>query len=478
MQDSNRTLLNAGVAFCGMQSKSSFLKERVAMKTENRIDRRTFLKTAGIGCTSMAVSTGIPGNALSAEATNNNTSKKMPVRVLGKTGVPVSILGMGGSVDVSGYQTLLRIGLNMGVNYWDSANSYGNGKNEQAIGEFFGKYPEERKKVFQATKASRTTDPKGMTDQLNLSLERMKTDYIDLYFIHMLQDPGLLTPEIKAWAEQKKKEGKIRFFGFSCHANMTSTLTRASKLGWIDALMTSYNYQLMNDDDMKKAVDDCDKAGIGLIAMKTQGQRIGPPANMPGGQGGRMPGSDGQKKGQDGETMPPPAGPQGKDSTQGQDDVSAMTHFINKGYTLEQAKLKAVWEDKRIAVCLSEMTSLTMLKDNVVAAVDGVKLSKKDRDVLEGHALNNRGLYCQGCMRCESVTDGQCMIPDVLRYMMYYNSYGKTDDARRLFRELPEHVRNSMALRDYSSAERTCPNRIQIGKLMRKASAILGQPLG
>ena len=443
------------------------------METEKKtMGRRTFLKT-GIGCAGLALSDGLGGRALGAETANESSSKKMPTRILGRTGFPVSILGMGGSIDASGYQTLLRVGLNMGVNYWDSANGYGNGKNEQAIGQFYGKYPEDRKKVFQATKASRTTEPAKMTEQLNLSLERMQTDYIDLYLIHMLQDPELLTAEIKAWVEQKKKEKKIHFFGFSCHANMARMLAHASTLGWIDAVMASYNYQLKNDDDMKKALDACVKANMGVIAMKTQGQRIGPPQNMPSGRQGMPQGPEGQPGGQDGETAGPPPGMQSQGSGQEQDDISAMSHFMEKGYTLEQAKLKAVWEDKRIAVCLSEMSSLTILKDNVAAAVDGVKLSAGDREILERYASYNRPLYCTGCIRCESVMGQESRIADVLRYMMYHDSYGKTDDARRLFRELPEQVISGMASRDYSQAEIVCPNRIEIGKAMKKAAAIL-----
>lgn len=445
------------------------------METENKIDRRTFLKTAGTGTASLALLAGLRRAALSGEPADNSSSKIMPMRVLGRTGIPVSMLGMGGSVDASGYQTLLRVGLNMGINYWDSANSYGNGRNEQVIGEFFSKYPDDRKKVFQVTKASRTTDPKVMTDQLNTSLERMKTDYIDLYFIHMLQDPGLLTAEIKAWAEQKKKEGKIKFFGFSCHANMARTLTHAASLGWIDAAMASYNYQLINNDDMKKAVDACHKAGVGLIAMKTQGQGFGPPRDMRPGQQGRQSAPSGQvPQGQDGETMGPPPGMQAQGEAGGQDDLSAISHFMEKGYTLEQAKLKAVWEDKRISVCLSEMTTLAMLKDNVAAAVDGIQLSVRDREVLDKYAQCNRTFYCQGCLRCESAMGEESRIPDILRYMMYYRSYGKTDDARRLFRELPEAVKSGMASRDYSPAERSCPNMIAIGNAMRKAKLMLG----
>ena len=445
------------------------------MGTEKKgMDRRTFLKTTGMGSASLAMTAGLGGKLLAAEVANNSSSKAMPTRILGKTGVPVSILGMGGSIDPTGYNLLLRIGLNMGINYWDSSHNYGNGKNEQVIGQFFSKYPEDRKKVFQVTKASMVNKPEGMTEQLNSSLERMQTDYIDLYFMHMLQDPGLLTPEIKAWVEQKKKEGKIKFFGFSCHGNMARMLMHASTLGWIDALMSSYSYQLMNDDDLKRAIDACVKANIGLIAMKTQGQRIGPPANMPGGREGRPAGSGEQPEGQDGQAQGPPPGMQTQGASQEPEDLSAMSHFMQKGYTLEQAKLKVVWEDKRITTCLSEMTNLTMLKDNVAAATDGVKLSGRDREMLEKLAQSTRSLYCQGCMRCESVMGSESRIPDVLRYMMYYNSYGKTDDARRLFRELPEPVRNSMALRDYSPAERTCPNKIEIGKAMREAVRILG----
>jgi predicted aldo/keto reductase-like oxidoreductase len=443
-------------------------------KKRKKIDRRTFLKTTGIGSATLALSAGLAGNVFASEAAGDISSKKMPTRVLGKTGVSVSILGMGGSIDTTGYQLLLRLGLNLGINYWDSSHNYGNGKNEEIIGRFFSKYPEERKKVFQVTKASRTTEPGEMTKQLNLSLERMQTDYIDLYFIHMLQDPDRLTPEMRSWVERKKKEGKIRFFGFSCHANMARMLARASELGWIDAVMSSYSYQLMDNDDMQRAIDACVKANIGLVAMKAQGQRMGPPPSMPQGERGRISGSEGPLQGDNGQPMGPSAGMEAQTQAREPEDLSAMTHFMDKGYTLEQAKLKLVWEDQRITTCVSEMTNVTMLKDNVAAAVDGVKLSGRDREMLNRLALFNRSLYCQGCISCESAMGQESRIPDVLRYLMYYNSYGKRDDARRLFRELPRELRSGLASRDYSPAELACPNRIKIGMAMREAVRILG----
>jgi len=285
----------------------------------------------------------------------------------------------------------------------------------------------------------------------------------------MLQDPDLLTPEIKAWAEQKKKEGKIRFFGFSCHGNMAPMLMRASEAGWIDAVTASYNYQLMEDDDMQRAIDACTRAGVGLVAMKTQGQRsMGPPPTGSRGQGGRSMESEAPPQEED-RLQGPSSGPQEQGADSEPEDLSALEHFMSKGYTLHQARLKAVLEDSRITTGLSEMTNLTILKENVAAATDGVKLSGTDRQMLERLAQCNRGLYCKGCLRCESVMASTHRIPDVLRYMMYYHSYGKRDDARRLFRGLPEAVKSTLPVSDYSAAEGVCPQHIQIGKAMREA---------
>ena len=99
----------------------------------------------------------------------------------------------------------------------------------------------------------------------------MNTSYVDLYFVHYVKDvKEALTKEVKAWAEKAKAQEKIRFFGFSAHKNMENSMLAAAKLGWVDGIMMSYNYRLMSQDKMKRAVDACVKAGIGLTAMKTQ----------------------------------------------------------------------------------------------------------------------------------------------------------------------------------------------------------------
>ena len=114
-----------------------------------------------------------------------------------------------------------------------------------------------------------------------------------------------------------------------------------------------------------------------------------------------------------------------------------------------------------------------MLKDNVAAARDVKKLAASDIRQLIQLSQSTCGLYCHACMKCETAMGYQTRIPDVLRYMMYFNSYDETDNARDLFKALPDQVTKSIAINDYSPAERACPNHIEIGRLMKEAADLL-----
>jgi predicted aldo/keto reductase-like oxidoreductase len=325
----------------------------------------------------------------------------------------------------------------MGVTYWDTADGYGWGKNEKAIGKYFAKFPNDRKKVFLVTKAA-TSDPKKLTEKLNTSLRRMNTSYIDLYFIHHVKNAkDELTSEVKAWAEKTKAQGKIRFFGFSTHKNMESSMLAAAKLGWIDGVMMSYNYRIMIKDSMKSAVDACTKAGIGLTAMKTQAAFS---ANFYASIGSET------------------------------DESLEMTEsFLQKGYTAEQAKLKVVWENQNIASICSAMPNMTILQANVAAALNKNKLSSRDKQLFEQYAQRTASGYCAGCADiCESAVYYRVPISDILRCSMYYNSYGDRDGAFALFNALTTEERANILKTDYSKAEKHCPQKIQISGILKK----------
>jgi predicted aldo/keto reductase-like oxidoreductase len=404
---------------------------------KRNISRRNFIKAAGVAGLGSALGT-LSSSTRAHGSSSSKVSEPMtvPTRPFGKTGVDVSILALGGELRASDL-LVFRQAIKLGVTYWDTANSYGWGKNEKAIGKYFAKFPKDRKKVFLVSKAS-SSDPQKLTEKLNTSLQRMNTSYVDLYFIHYVSNVEKeLTDEVKVWAEKAKADGKIRFFGFSAHKNMENSLLAAAELGWIDGIMMSYNYRLMVKNKMKRAVDACTRAGIGLTAMKTQAKFS---ANFYATIGSKT------------------------------DEALKMTeNFINKGYTAEQAKLKVVWENPNIASICSAMPNMTILQANVAAAVNKKKISSGDKNRLEQYAQLTAPGYCAGCANiCESAVELDIPISDILRCSMYHHSYGDREKALTLFNALPAETKANILKADYSEAEKYCPQKIQIGKVLQK----------
>ena len=388
--------------------------------------RRKFLKTVGVAGVGSILS---PAQQLLAASGELET---MPTRSFGKTGEQVSILSLGGIINFLSNQLLLKQAVNWGITYWDTAHGYMGGRSEKGIGKYFTKYPQDRKKIFLVTKSG-AWSIKGMTRELNDSLERMQTDYIDLFFVHGIRRIGAMDDDIKNWGERAKKEGKIRFFGFSTHSNMEECLLGAAGLGWIDGIMMTYNYRLMHSDDMRRAVDACARAGIGLTAMKTQG-------------GGQV-------------------------QTDSATEIELAGRFLQKGFTDGQAKLKAVWQNPQITSICSEMPNMTLLMSNVAAALDKTQLSTRDLSLLQRYAKETRSAYCTGCTDiCESCVEGEAPIGEVMRYLMYCNSYDDYEYAAAGFKRIPRNIRNRLTHLDYALAERKCPQGLPIARLMQEAA--------
>ncbi|NLI82238.1 MAG: aldo/keto reductase [Deltaproteobacteria bacterium] len=407
------------------------------MKNKKEISRRQFLRTAGaVGAGSFLTAAGAVAQVSQEPGETKAEPGKVPTRPFGKTGVNVSILSLGGMFDIPSNQLLLRQALKWGVTHWDTADCYEGGKSELGIGQFLTKFPEARKEIFLVTKSD-ARDPQGMTQLLERSLERMKTDTIDLYFIHGMKRINELDNNTRIWVDNAKKAGKIRFFGFSTHTNMEDLMVEAAKLGWIDAIMMTYNFRIMHQDKMKAAVDACTKAGIGLTAMKTQG-------------GGSM-------------------------SVESEAELEMGGKFLKEGYTDKQAKIKAIWQNPLIANVCSQMPNMTILMSNIAAALNQTKLSGESMDWLRRYAEETASTYCAGCADlCESAAEDGIPIREVMRYLMYYNSYGECDRARSLYAELPSEMRERLAQMDFSGAERRCPRKLQIGRFMRQAATLLG----
>jgi predicted aldo/keto reductase-like oxidoreductase len=211
---------------------------------------------------------------------------------------------------------------------------------------------------------------------------------------------------------------------------MAQNLYAASKLGWVDAILTTYNFRLTKDAGMQKAIDACQKAGVALTAMKTQ-----------------------------------------KSVTVTTDeDKKLIEHFSAKGFTEGQAKIKAVLEDERISAVTVGMNSVSLITENVAAVLDKTKLSQQDKITLEQYAKDTCSGYCAGCAHiCDEAVPQAPYISDVMRSLMYRNSYGDERLARQTFAEIPAEARANLLKVDYSAAEAHCPQRMPIALLVRQA---------
>ena len=398
--------------------------------------RRDFVKTMGL--TGLVVAgAGVPG-ALAAPEKSAAPEKAaaMPKRKLGKTGVEVSILNLGGMFDTINNQLLLKQALKWGITFWDTAESYGYGQSERGFGRFFARNPGTREQVFLTTKLV----PKegDLTKRLNQCLERLQTNYTDLFYIHSIKGIEDMTPAYKDWAAEMKKSGKIKYFGFSTHTNMADCLLGAAKLDWIDAAMFTYNYRLINDPKMQQAIDACAKAGIGLVAMKTMGSGPGTP------------------------------------KTESQAGLKVVEQFLAKGFTDKQALLKAVWDNPHLASICSQMPNLTILSANTAAALDKTKMAREEFDSLYQFAEETKADYCAGCGSiCQEAVGGTVPVNEVMRCLMYHRDYGEPELAREAFAALPEEIRRRLTKVDYTRAEQVCPQGLAIAELMRQAAKVL-----
>ena len=247
-----------------------------------------------------------------------------------------------------------------------------------------------------------------------------------------------MTPAIKTWAAEMKQAGKFKFFGFSTHTNMADCLSGAAKLDWIDAVMFTYNFQVMTRPQVESRLG-----------------RLREIRGRPGGheEHGRGPGA---KK------------------IASEAKLEMAERFLKRGFTDKQAKLKVVWENPQIASLCSQMPNLTILMANVAAARDQVKLSREEVESLRQYALETQADYCAGCGSiCQEAVGGAVPVNEVMRCLMYHRYYGEPELARETFAALPEAVRQRLAAVDYSRAEQACPQKLAIAQLMRQAMEML-----
>ncbi len=393
------------------------------------VNRRGFLQ-AGVAAGSAALAVG-PDASASADEPAADRGQELPTRELGRTGARVTILNLG-TFRGSSLKRILRSAYAQGVRCFDTADTYGS---EPGIAEWLQSSPEIRKSIFLVTK-DHPKAPRDLIAQLDRRLATLRTDYVDLFFIHGIgaeyPASSLDWPksrEMKETVEAIKRSGKARFVGFSCHDARRAEYLEAAAEGKIfDAVMIQNTAWLDKDTRLNKAIDKCHAAGIGLISMK---QVAGP----------------------------------------NPDDFLAQVaekspELIARGLTPYGALLHAIWSDERFATACVSMQNTDQVAENTRAARAFRPLKAAEIQSLREAFLASRPSLCADCDgRCSVAAGTRARLGDLTRYLTYYERHGSRDHARRQFASLPADARDWRDA-DLAAARDACPSKLDFASLL------------
>src|ERR1700741_3341443 len=234
------------------------------------MERRAFLKQAALTAATVA-----SAGHLTAPKTATQPIARRP---LGKTGEHLSIIGFGGIVvmneETGAASNIVAEAVDRGINYFDVAPSYGDAQGR--VGPALAPY---RKNCFLACKTEgRTKD--DSRKQLEESLRLLKTDHVDLYQFHALTkmtelDKVLGPGGAMETMEAAKKEGKIRYIGFSVHSVETA-LAALDRYNF-DTVLFPVNFVLFSQANFgPQILKKAQEKGMGILALKAMAKTVWP----------------------------------------------------------------------------------------------------------------------------------------------------------------------------------------------------------
>ena len=244
------------------------------MTARDPLTRRELLQRLAL----LTGATLVPWRAFGATepASSDKLGPLLPQRTLGKTGLKISMLTVGGShigrPSEAVAQAVIEAAIESGIRSFDTAQLYQNGGSEERYGKYLT--PKYREQVFLYTKTM-AEDAATARSHLEGSLRRMKTDYLDLWVLHDVRTidkadirvPGVLDVMLKA-----KAEGKVRHIGFSGHG---SWKTHLHVLELTDAIETCQMPINVADPSYESftlnVLPVLLKRNMGVLAMKTLG---------------------------------------------------------------------------------------------------------------------------------------------------------------------------------------------------------------
>lgn len=401
--------------------------------TGKKIDRRTFitdasLKVAGAGLLINRLGTQTAWAGEKQGAVPPAKAPAMEYRTLGKTDLKVSAVGFG-TLRVKEPAVLFKA-FDLGVNVVDTAHGYRNGNSEKLVGKVVKEYG--RNKVVIITKVFafhqeqsldanfRLLDDKRLDEKIEISLKRLQTDYVDVLLIHNIMNAAWpVNEKIMAFCEKLRKTGKARYVGISTHdpRQYEEMMDNVIKSKFYDVVLSWLNFK--SDAKQIAVLRRVRKAGVGIIAMKTQ------------------------------------AGGYEKAATE--------------GLSPQQAALAWVLQQDFVDSTIPGMVNMEEVVESVGAV--GKKLGWSGRKTLHSYYRAIRHQYCVMCGGCSTTCNSNVDKHTVSRALMYSEGYKDFDLARLTYRCLSPQ-QNASACVSCIAPTCRCQNGINIPERMRQAHSL------
>lgn len=335
----------------------------------------------------------------------------MKYRVLGKTGLKISQMGFGGipiqRIDAKGTKELINKLIEADVNYIDTARGY------TVSEEYLGFALEGvRDKFVLATKSMARTK-EGMAADVDMSLQKLRTSYIDLYQIHnpsladlqRVQEPdGALAALFEA-----REAGKIGHIGVTLHS--LEAFETAVELDWVETVMFPYNIVETQGEELIKK---CAEKGIGFIVMKPLA-------------GGAI------------------------------DNATLAMRFV--------------CANENVSVVIPGMATVDELAENVKAASFAEPLSEAEYAEIEKIRKDLGTQFCRRCNYCAPCSVG-INISGVFLFEGYYSRYNLKDWAAARYTAMPKTASDCIGC---GECEARCPYNLPIRDMLKKAATVFGK---
>lgn len=332
---------------------------------------------------------------------------------------------------------MIKYAIDHGVNYFDTAWPYHEGESEAVLGRILDELGEEyRDKVKLATKMpSWDVETQDDLDKfLNQQLEKLRTDCIDFYLLHGLDEFTWNIyqelDDIFGWIEKVQEEGKIDHIGFSFHGNIELFKEIVDSYDW-DFCQIQYNYIDQDFQAGREGLKYAADKGLGVIIMEPL-------------RGGQL-------------AAEPP------------ETIKSILEKTDRDWPPVSWALHWLWSQPEVSLVLSGMSEMSQLKENVEIASNSEvgKLSEKEFEILDEIKEKYEELSpvgCTGCNYCGPCPEG-VFIPDMMSLYNQAEVYGNYEFNYENYHSMPDEAKAFNCV-SCKKCEEKCPQDLPISDLM------------